>query len=389
MAGERKSEPRVLRPADLPRARAGASPGAISTAALPGLDRWTKGDGRTIDLPRVGALRLSFAGIASDEWRVELDDADEVGFAFDSAGDDGTIAVARGLAAWIVAAVLRTEAAESILARPLGRAERGVLAAVLGEVLRLLGSPWRLSLASPPAAPAPDRTTLIVRVDGAGAPSTVAVAVPRALLATALPGDEVTSSSSAALPVLAVLELGRTSLIAREAITLDAGDAVVFEGVAALAPAADWPARLRVGPHAALVSVDPAGSVRLRGGFHRLPIASGQILRKKEDAMDDSHDSNAPAAVEATQLLAAAPVEIVAELGRLSVRGDEVLSLVRGGVLSFGGLRATAIALRVGDEIWARGELVDIDGELGVRITELCDAHPARGRERERPLSDR
>lgn len=73
--------------------------------------------------------------------------------------------------------------------------------------------------------------------------------------------------------------------------------------------------------------------------------------------------------VDATAVLAAAPVEVVAELGRVTLRGDEVAGLAPGSVLVFG--RAGAIALRVGDEIWAEGELVDVDGALGVRVTSV------------------
>jgi len=38
-------------------------------------------------------------------------------------------------------------------------------------------------------------------------------------------------------------------------------------------------------------------------------------------------------------------------------------------VLAFGRVGASPVALRVGGEIWAEGELCDVDGELGVRVT--------------------
>ena len=71
-----------------------------------------------------------------------------------------------------------------------------------------------------------------------------------------------------------------------------------------------------------------------------------------------------------TEVLAAAPVEVVAELGRIVLRGDEILGLERGTVLPLGH-QGRRIDLVVGGRPWARGELVNIDGELGVRITEL------------------
>ena len=75
---------------------------------------------------------------------------------------------------------------------------------------------------------------------------------------------------------------------------------------------------------------------------------------------------------DATTVLAAASIEVVAELGRVSLRGDELLGLAPGAVLAIG-MGRTGVALRVGGEIWAEGEIVDIDGELGVRVTRLAN----------------
>ena len=75
----------------------------------------------------------------------------------------------------------------------------------------------------------------------------------------------------------------------------------------------------------------------------------------------------------ATSALAAAPIEVVAELARITLRGDEVLGLAPGVVLTVAVDRRQAIALRVGGEIWAEGELVDVDGQLGVRVTRILE----------------
>ena len=79
-------------------------------------------------------------------------------------------------------------------------------------------------------------------------------------------------------------------------------------------------------------------------------------------------DSN----TDATTVLGAASIEVVAELGRITLRGDELLGLAPGAVLALGA-GPTGISLRVGGEIWADGEIVDIDGELGVRVTRLAN----------------
>jgi len=73
----------------------------------------------------------------------------------------------------------------------------------------------------------------------------------------------------------------------------------------------------------------------------------------------------------AAKALADAPIEVVAELARLTLRGEEVLGLVPGAVLAVALERTRAITLRAGGEPWAEGELVDVDGQLGVRVTRL------------------
>ena len=70
-------------------------------------------------------------------------------------------------------------------------------------------------------------------------------------------------------------------------------------------------------------------------------------------------------------VLASAPIEVVAEIGRVPMRGDEVLGLISGVVLSLGERRRDLVTLRVGGRAWARGELVNVDDDLGVRITEI------------------
>jgi flagellar motor switch protein FliN/FliY len=64
-------------------------------------------------------------------------------------------------------------------------------------------------------------------------------------------------------------------------------------------------------------------------------------------------------------------VEVTAELGKLTLRGDEVMGLLNGSVLSLGPRRRDPIVLRVAGRAWARGELVTVDDDLGVRITEI------------------
>ena len=103
------------------------------------------------------------------------------------------------------------------------------------------------------------------------------------------------------------------------------GDAVVFDGVraATFAASGSWDCRLRVGGHAADVTVDTAGRISIDGGFSPLQDEEGKM---------SASDSN----TDATTVLAAASIEVVAELGRVSLRGDELLGLAPGAVLALG-----------------------------------------------------
>jgi flagellar motor switch protein FliM len=75
--------------------------------------------------------------------------------------------------------------------------------------------------------------------------------------------------------------------------------------------------------------------------------------------------------VDVAAVLAAAPIEVVAEVGRVVLRGAEVAGLGPGAVLALGRAAAAPVTLRVGGEVWAEGELCDVDGELGVRVTSV------------------
>lgn len=89
------------------------------------------------------------------------------------------------------------------------------------------------------------------------------------------------------------------------------------------------------------------------------------------------HDARSPRFEDpdVTEALAAAPVEVTAELGRLTLTGQEVLGLAKGAVIALGPRRRDQVVLRVGGRLWARGELVNVDDRLGVRLVSL---HPPR-----------
>jgi flagellar motor switch/type III secretory pathway protein FliN len=277
----------------------------------------------------------------------------------------GRLSIDGALARRLVAAALRVEVEGALAIRRLGLGERGLIAGLIATLLHSFRVPLSVSVVAPDRDEALRLTGIDLALEVAGASGFARVEVPPGWLAEAVSTDLV-RARLAGLTVEASVERARTFLSAGELANLEPGDAVVFDGEPAAldAAASGWPARVAIGDQAAVVDIRGDGSVHLRGDFQR--VGSGVASARSEEAEVETR-SQRPR--EGTAVLAAAPVEVIAEVGRLVLRGDEVLGLTTGAVLTLGGARSTLVALRVGGEVWAEGELVDVDGELGVRVT--------------------
>ena len=235
-----------------------------------------------------------------------------------------------------------------------------MLTALLAPALDALGC--SLDLAAAPAAPR--GPAIAVGVEGPFGAGVLWLDLPAAREAATASWRH----RAAALPIEACLELATTALEAGDLTRLSPGDAVVFDGLrfATLASDADWTAELAIGAHRAPLRIDPRGALALAGDF-RLTAAPDRpkVDVRREGSMNVSGPTEM-----ATAALAAAPIEVVAELGRVTLRGDEVRASGPGSCWRRRSTRR-AVVLRVGGEVWAEGELVDVDGELGVRVTRL------------------
>jgi len=140
------------------------------------------------------------------------------------------------------------------------------------------------------------------------------------------------------------LGLGVTLLPARELAGLGVGDVVLFgQRPETLA--------LRLG----------AGRFRARLDGDSLTIEEPFRLEKTMPNED------------AGELYGELPVEVTCELGRVTMTGREVLELRPGAVVPVGRPLSGPVDLVVGGRVVARGELVDVDGEIGVRVTQTID----------------
>ncbi|HEY3354247.1 MAG TPA: type III secretion system cytoplasmic ring protein SctQ [Polyangia bacterium] len=159
----------------------------------------------------------------------------------------------------------------------------------------------------------------------------------------------------AELAARAAVEIGRGLLPGASVRALAPGDVVFLDGLAVTA-AAGGPARLVAGRLAAPATLAPDG---------RLTVTGTPTIGAPMPASPD------PTLVTHEERLAALDIEVVAEIGRVTLPGRELAALAPGAVVALGRPLGGPVDLLVGGRLLARGELVDVDGEIGVRVTEV------------------
>ena len=118
------------------------------------------------------------------------------------------------------------------------------------------------------------------------------------------------------------------------------------------------------------VELSPDGRLVLRGETVELSpdsADSGDIMADPDDVNQTLTD----AALEA-------PVVVRVELGAVSMSASDWAKLRTGDVIETGRRVAEPVLLRIAGRVVARGELVDVDGEVGVRVREVFGGTPER-----------
>jgi len=110
------------------------------------------------------------------------------------------------------------------------------------------------------------------------------------------------------------------------------------------------------------VEVPADGRIVLGDGTAELPFDAGN-----EDMTPDPDDLNETL----TEAALEAPVVVRVELGVVSLSARQWAELAPGDVLETGQPVGGQVLLRIGGRAVARGELVAVDGEVGVRVREL------------------
>jgi type III secretion system YscQ/HrcQ family protein len=164
-----------------------------------------------------------------------------------------------------------------------------------------------------------------------------------------------------------VVEVSRTRVRTVDLSALALGDVLVFEG----SPAGSDLVLLRLGRG--------AFSARLSG--EKLEISDrfrGQLGGNMERDRTQEASPGAADGGATDALLRELSVEVACEVGRVQMSAREVCELQPGAVLPVGRPLRGPVDLTVGGRLIGRGELVDVEGELGVRVTELATAPSAR-----------
>ncbi len=320
-------------------------------------------------------------------------------------------------------------AGEAVALRPLTDIEEGVMTYVILETLKALAPALDPSLPKlriegfvrgfedAASLVGEDESLCVVQLKAVFGQHAgyVRLFVPEGVLATANPPADAevrrarrasdAAANAARLQSVKVelrAEIGRVEISAGDLAQLRERDVVLVEALSCRPDKGEGgTARLRlgrgqVGHLDAELLVEEGRYLAKVSGFSRGPPPQpGEVAEVPEDDAP-ADDRNEPAALgdgleESTspqprgrddvdeaqsgagaELLSDVPLQIAVELGRVPVTADEVAGLKVGHVFDLNRGAGEPVELSVNGRIVARGELVEIDGNLGVRIVTLA-----------------
>lgn len=96
-----------------------------------------------------------------------------------------------------------------------------------------------------------------------------------------------------------------------------------------------------------------------------------------EPTLDTSNNTSGVSTKDGLGAIYDVPVQVSAVLGRAQLQVSQLLKLGRGAVVELDRKVGEAIDIYVNDRLVARGEVVVVDGNLGVTMTEIVKADTA------------
>lgn len=277
-------------------------------------------------------------------------------------GDRLVLELAPELALALVDRLVGGEGAAAAATGPLTDVERGV---VLYAAARLLiSTSWRAAA----VVTAPLAVAAVVGDEGSAVWSTMlhfgaARGIARVWVPARFAKGEAPPRSLRGVGVTLSVALGEAELRAAELASLRPGDVIVLD-------ACWWRTE-----HLARVRVDGARRttwwcdeelrvIRIETG-HDAPTGEGAIMN---DETGTSGDTDTAENTDVVTRVGDAPVVLTVEVARVRMPLEELARLREGEVLVTGCPIGARVVLRAGDEVIGEGELVDVEGEVGVRL---------------------
>ena len=121
------------------------------------------------------------------------------------------------------------------------------------------------------------------------------------------------------------------------------------------------------------MTVDAVDLPRPRTESPEVPAAAAEVAPAELPELAVLPPASPPAAVRDVGLLADVRVEVTVELGRATMPMRSLLSLTAGSVVEPDRTADAPVDVLVNGRLVARGEVVVVEGEIGVRISALID----------------
>lgn len=295
----------------------------------------------------------------------------ELGFELGSTGIACALSVEPELAVNVLARILRRPVTLSPQAT-LDEALAGAFSAVVLEIARRSGAQGSLHLLDSGEARARARDVFVEATALiAGTPYQVVAALGLPELAPSpvrQPSLAALGELSIALPLVIGLGLAERAALA----DFTPGNAWFPGGGLWISPHGDGAVALAAATRdegiAATLSRD--GKIVIRGESVALPYDASSTPQEGAEPMSDLEKPD-PSKLTLTDAVLDSPVVVRVEMGAVSMTAREWAELGPGDVIETGRRIAEPVVLRVAGREVARGELVNLEGELGVRIREL------------------
>lgn len=173
------------------------------------------------------------------------------------------------------------------------------------------------------------------------------------------------------IPVDLAIEAGYGFLPVSSVLALQPKDIVILDHFGPR-PVTGGPVALRLSGGIFPGFLDGAG-VTIMAPFHLRAESMADTKEEEATISTTSGEKAAQTSFPSESLLRDLPVQIVCEIGRVTLSAREILELKPGSVVQVGRPLAGPVDLTAGGRVIARGELVDVEGELGVRLSEITE----------------